>query len=62
MEKITVEFWTVEEKNGKRWFFEHTRQVYPESILEDVSWHIKNHNKHHGTNWQLYGKPFVAVI
>ena len=62
MDKVTVQFWTVEFKHGKRWFYEHTKQVYAESMLSDVLWHIENHNKHHSTNWELYGKPFIAVI
>jgi hypothetical protein len=62
MDKVTVQFWTVENKNGKNWYFEHTIRVYPDSFRDDVEWHIQNHNKHHGTTWQLYGKPYIVVV
>lgn len=58
MDKVTVQFWTYDGK----YYVEHTRQVYAESFLDDVLWHIENHNKHHGTTWALYGKPFIAVM
>lgn len=58
MDKITVQFWTYDGK----YYAEHTRQVDAESFLDDVLWHIENHNKHHGTTWKLYGKPFIAVM
>ncbi len=62
MEQITVNFWTIDKQHGKSWFYEHTKQVDAESMLDDVLWHIENHNKHHGTTWKLYGKPFVVVM